>query len=205
MPDEAPTKFDLIMNRLDALEAQVTRVGEDVALLLKGATPTNLGFSEEGADRTLFVKAVGESAWGFMNGDKAVPYPHTLKCLVNSVAWLPDTFKNKPVRKLLVNVTEENGALTIFVGLNSTFAKGLLLALDDIPKNGLTEPVAIEASLGSDGNVVLCRVVQHGQVLGKGKGPMKDVDEVALLERVSQKHFSRSAPQVPKRGAAAAQ
>lgn len=163
-----------------------------------------LGFIET-QSKFIFIgsKAQG-SPWYFWNkeAESAAPIMRTcLNCTLINLEIIHKEFKGKTYPKLVITVNAAGENYKLATGLETWFAKTVVIRLAQLDPIALTAPIYIHAKQGeNDGNVIF-GYLQNAQQewVKKPEGfDYKTYDEVAIAEHVYKiVEKLKSAPQQP--------
>jgi hypothetical protein len=149
-----------------------------------------LGFFDSESKYIYVGSTQPNSPWYFWNKETEQPIPITksnLKCHITGIEVVLKEYKSeiKPKLQLHINANEN---YVIQTGLNTWFAKTLLVRLVAMDQVMLSSRVSIQAQIGEDAKIVFVSVCNaHKEWVKKTENiDYKDLDEVALYELVEK-------------------
>lgn len=149
-----------------------------------------LGFFDSESKYIYVGSTQPNSPWYFWNKETEQPIPITksnLKCHITGIEVVLKEYKSeiKPKLQLHINANEN---YILQAGLNTWFAKTLLVRLVALNEVMLSSRISIEAKIGEEAKIVFVSVCNaHKEWVKKPENiDYKDLDEVALYELVEK-------------------
>jgi hypothetical protein len=158
---------------------------------LKASKPSvKLGFGPSPKARYIYAnRQYPDCLWYFWDGAKK-EYEAILETAITGVVTKVEIeqkeYKGKPAGK--VNVTlQADRAYVIQAGFDTSFAKGLLYMLSELPIAALRAPITIGVEAGETEQVLFCRI--YNPTTGKAffRPAPDDADYAAVADKVIKK------------------
>lgn len=176
-----------------------------VERLISSRTQT-LGFCDPPEPKYVFVERRGDSLWHFVDfeKDKTIPIPHrALTGIITKLKITATEYEGESTPKLDIYFQADSDYI-VRTGAKTSFAKGFLLALNELSPSQLKNPVTIEVKPSEKkGTINFCRVYQNGESIRAEWEPNADwdgiIDKIQCSLSILHEDISQDEPKTKPR------